>query len=409
VDMDRLAAEVRLDLASEVAEARAEVHFSLDGPDGYPVFDLRQEIDAASFDGQALPPEALAYTDMGAGPGARMRAVDLRCEAGSAHTLEVRYRLGRPDAEDAKGIEWDSSGGAVSWDFGMSDLRPGRYLESWFPANLCHDSLVIELSVELVGTRRPHLVLANGDAGARRPGMSWEVRYPAQYTSLSPLLCLCPEDGVELVSGPAVTVARLPGGTGTAADVAADASAWLAYFGARYGTWAHGERFLAVIWGQPRGMEYDGATTAPEAALEHEVFHSWFGRGVKPASARDGWVDEAMATWATASQRAAGSRFLVEELGLDEPAATLCPPHPWSRHTPKEAYATGARLLAGVAHMAGGAARLRAALAAWHQAHAGGAASTEDLARHLGSWCGRDLGPWWDRYVYGEMNAEACG
>jgi hypothetical protein len=408
VDMARLGAKVRFDTVAGVAEVLAEVDFSIDGPDGYPVFDLRQDVGAACLDGRQVPPEALAHSDLGAGWDARARVVDLILEAGSWHRLELSYRLGRPEAEAAKGIDWDTTAGGVSWDLGMSDLSPGRYLESWFPANLCHDSLAIELSIEVGGTSRPHLVLANGDVEERKPGRSWEVRYPARFTSLSPLLSLCPADRAEVLTRGPVTVALLPGARADAAHVAADTSAWLAYFSARYGPPAHGEGFLALIWGEARGMEYDGATTAPEPALEHEVFHSWFGRGVKPASARDGWVDEAVATWATASRRAGGSRFLVEELGLDEPPAILCPPHPWSRHTPGEAYATGARLLAGVAHMAGGAAALRAALASWHEAHAGRAASTEDLARHLSSWCGRDLKPWWDRYVYGEITAEAC-
>ena len=75
---------------------------------------------------------------------------------------------------------------------------------------------------------------------------------------------------------------------------------WLAYTAARYGPWVHGDTFWAFVWGPGRGMEYDGATTASVPALEHEVFHSWFGRGVKPARAADGWIDEA---WTTLGHR----------------------------------------------------------------------------------------------------------
>ena len=194
-------------------------------------------------------------------------------------------------------------------------------------------------------------------------------------------------------------------GAGAGPEVtAADVAAWLCYFASRYGPWADGDRFVAVVWDHPRGMEYDGATTVSEQAIEHEVFHSWFGRGVKPASAADGWIDEAMASWATASRRSPAARFAEEELGLDEPLTLLCPTHPWSRHTPREAYSAGRRLLSGVAHLMGGAAQLRAALASWYQEHAGGPATTAQLAEHLGRWCGRDLSPWWDRYVYGRAD-----
>jgi hypothetical protein len=279
----------------------------------------------------------------------------------------------------------------------------------WLPANLCHDTFVLELAVEVAGTDRPHVLLSNGAARRHPSGRRWEVRFPESFTSLSPLLFLRPADEVR-----SARASTLAGGRqlevlcatvaeeGAGPDVtAADVAAWLCYYAARYGPWAHAGQFVAVVWDHPRGMEYDGATTASEQAIEHEVFHSWFGRGVKPATASDGWIDEAMASWATASRRSPAARFTDEELGLDEPPTLLYPAHPWSRHTPREAYSAGPRLLSGVARLMGGAAQLRAALAGWYKDHAGGLATTAELAEHLGRWCGKDLGPWWDRYVYG--------
>jgi hypothetical protein len=409
VDFLHLFALVRFDVASTAAEVSATAELRLDGPDGCPVFDLRQPVGTVRLDGRALPPDALGHRDMGAGYDARMRVADVVCEAGSTHELELAYRLGTPDAVGARPIGWSTTGDGVTWDLWMSDLEPGRYLEMWLPSNLCHDKLAIELVIEVVGTDRPHLLLANGAVVEEVPGCRWAVRYPPTCTSLSPLVVLAPADEVDLcrttttVAGRplGVTVACLADAGTDLAAVTADTVAWLSYFGARYGAWGHGDEFLAVIWGFPRGMEYDGATTACAQALEHEVFHSWFGRGIKPASAADGWIDEAMASWATATSRSAAGRFRVMQLGLDETPSLLCPPHPWSRHTPSEAYTAGSRLLAGVAHMAGGAAELRSALAAWYQNRSPAGGTTRALAEHLGAWCGRDLGPWWDRYVYG--------
>jgi hypothetical protein len=406
LDMASLSASVRFDVRAGVAEVSAVARFEVDGRDGCPVFDLRQGIGRARLDGAELPADALGPVEMGAGWDARMRALDVTCGAGSAHTLELGYQLGAPDATGAPAVEW--ADGSVAWDLGMSDLEPGRYLESWFPANLCHDTLGIDLTVEVVGTDRPHLLLANGEVVDQQAGRRWAVRYPANFTSLSPLLVLQPADAVEVVEGGAANTGlrrravRLPGADVDMAAAVADIDAWLGYCVTRYGRWSHGREFLAVLWGATRGMEYDGATTTAELALEHEIFHSWFGRGVKPAWARDGWMDEAMATWATSARRAGGTpRFWSEELGLDQAPTRLCLPHPWARHTPREAYGAGARLLAGVAHMAGGPAALRAALAAWHREKGGRAASTGELGRHLSKWCGRDLKPWWDRYVHG--------
>jgi aminopeptidase N len=147
-------------------------------------------------------------------------------------------------------------------------------------------------------------------------------------------------------------------------------------------------------------MEYDGATTSSVPALEHEVFHSWFGRGIKPARAADGWIDEAWTTWAT-SHRPEQPRFSAEPLGLEEPPVELYPQHPWARRTPEEAYTDGPRLFAGLAYLFGGAERLRAAMAEWYQVNAGRLVTTDGLAAHLKSWSGVDISPWWGRYVHG--------
>ena len=152
IDIERLRASVRFDVASRVADVSARLEFRLDGPSGHPVFDLRQTIGTAVLDGSAVPPDALGYCDMGAGEEARMRVVDVSCSDGPPHLLELGYHLEAPDATGAPGVGW--SPGGVSWDLLMSDLEPGRYLEMWFPANLCHDTLSIELDIEELAKRK---------------------------------------------------------------------------------------------------------------------------------------------------------------------------------------------------------------------------------------------------------------
>lgn len=406
MDMERVRASVCFDVRAQRAEVMAEAEFRVDGPDGWPVFDLRQDLVHAELDGRALSPGSLPHRDLGAGQEARARALEVMCPGGSRHNLALRYELGTPDATGSVPLGWSPEGDGVAWDLWMSDLEPGRYLEMWLPAGLCHDRLALELDIQVNGSDRPHCLVANGQVTELESGAHWHVRYPSTFTSLSPLLVLAPADQLAWCqavvghgSNLAVTVVSQAGAVRDLDAVCADTCAWLAGFDRRYGTWAHGGRFLAVMWDAPRGMEYDGATTACERALEHEIFHSWFGRGVKPASANDGWMDEAMASWATTSR--GEPRWAADELGLDHEPALLCPAHPWARSTPREAYTVGRALLSGVAAMMGGAASMRSALAAWHGSYGGGLASTEDLERHLSSWCGRDLSPWWDRYVYG--------
>jgi len=392
IDIDRVEASVTFDLVEKEASVSAAVDFVIDGPDGCPVFDLRQPVGSLRLDGEPLPGEAFFHQDLGGGEGAGVAMLDRSLAAGSRHRLELQYRLMTPEATGAVPIDWDDG---VRFDFWMSDLHPGRYLEMWLPANLCHDRFALGLDVRVLGTKVEHTLITNGAQ------QGWRVDYPAHFTSLSPMLVLQPSHTLEIRTRPAQLTVRSSECDADLAACEADIAAWLVYNAERYGPWVHGERFTAVLRPPGRGMEYDGATTAAVAALEHEVFHSWFGRGVKPARASDGWIDEAWTSWATSSRRREEGRFAVVELGLDEPPVLLYPPHPWSRYTPIESYRDGARLFAGLAHLLGGADRMRQSMADWYRAHAGGFVSTNGLQNHLTEWSGVDVGPWFERYVHG--------
>jgi hypothetical protein len=408
IDIESVEVSLRFDAAQRVADAHAVVELTVGPGTGCPVFDLRQPLDWLRLDGTNLPTEAAAHRDLGGGSGAAMRVLDRPLDGGSRHRLEMGYPLGPPNAEGAQPVEWRDGG--VRFDFWMSDLHPGRYLEMWVPANLCHDRFALTVEIQVTGAPDPHTVMTNGTETVAAPGR-WRIVYPGHFSSLSPMLVLAP--GAELESsrgsvhltgraGPVeVRSARHVEVDADLAACQADVIGWLAGNAARYGPWVHGRHFTAVVWGPGRGMEYDGATTASLGALEHEVFHSWFGRGVKPARASDGWIDEAWTSWATSSRRVEEGRFAETELGLEDPPVLLCPPHPWSRFTPVESYREGARLFAGLAHLVGGAGRLRSGMAAWYRANAGGLVSTADLEAHLSKWSGVDLRPWFDRYVHG--------
>ena len=383
VDVARVEARIVFDVATREASVAAAVDFVLEGYDGRPVLDLRQTVTALRLDGRTMETASFSPVDLGGGPGAEMRLVEAALAAGSRHRLELDYRLATPAAEGAEPVGWTGAG--VRWDFWMSDLHPGRYLEMWLPANLCHDRFQLVLDVEVAGGER-HTVVTNGSeevTGSNR----WRISYPAPFTSLSPMLVLRPAGDVELrrreADGREVVTAKVAESDADLAACETDVVSWLAHHERRYGPWVHGPRFTSVLWGPGRGMEYDGATTAAVGALEHEVFHSWFGRGVKPLRASDGWIDEAYTSWATASRRREIPRFHVEELALDEAPVLLYPPREWSRHTPVESYQQGSRLFAGIAHLLGGAPQLRAAMADWYQAHAGGFVTTADLEHHL--------------------------
>jgi hypothetical protein len=388
IDIREIDAILDFDVDRKVATADATVRFEVDGPRPN-AFDLRQVVGEAELDGEGIPAEALAHVDLGGGPGAEMRVIDRELLPGP-HILQLRYELRVPDAQDAVPVGWDE--GAL-FDLWMSDLYPGRYLEMWLPANLCHDHFSLAVDVQVSGGS--YSIVHNGELDGR------SIRYPEHYTALSPMLVILPTDLCVSRETGIVTVTALSTTEVDIDTVTADAARWVAGNMATYGEYVHGDVFTAYVWDSARGMEYDGATTASVGALEHEVFHSWFGRGVKPQSQNDGWIDEAYTTWSTASGRYEGERFAVAELGLDEDAEILSPQHPWCRSTPTASYRQGARLFAGIAHLAGGAEPLKRTMRAFYLSHKGRLVTTQQLERHLVSAIDEQIQSLFARYVYG--------
>ena len=357
MDVEQVSARLTFDVAARQASVEATIDFTVGPADGCPVLDLRQAVDSLVLDSAPLTPDVWPHRDLGGGPGAEMRVLDRVLAAGTSHRLELAYRLATPDSAGAQPIGWGE--GASHSTCGCPICTLGATWRCGFPPT-CARPLRPHPGGAVVGAGVEHAVLSNGAGRALTSGATG-IEYPAHFTSLSPMLVVAPAPDFEIrrrrlaLAGRDEPITLL---TADHAEAGADAAAceddiagWLSQQAVRYGPWAHGSSFIAVLWGAGRGMEYDGATTAAVAALEHEVFHSWFGRGVKPARASDGWIDEAWTSWATSSRRVEEPRFASEELSLDEPPVVLYPPHPWSRHTPTEAYREGARLFAGIAHL----------------------------------------------------------
>lgn len=410
IDIGSIEATVVLDAGAQIASAVATVQFTTGAQDGAPIFDLRQDILSASLNGSPLDPQALAPHDFGGGAGAEMRVIDVVLPACSDHTLVLEYALEQPAAGGSRPLAWTGDTG-VGWDFWMSDLTPGRYLEQWLPANLVYDRFALTLDLELVGSTLPHTLLTNG-AVDPLADTHWVVTFPPTFTALSPLLVLAPS--AELVAHPATTL-TLDDGTelalelykdaGVPADLsglAADIEVWVEEFGRTVGPYPDGDRLTVYVWDEPsRSMEYDFGTTSNVASLKHELFHVWYGRGVKPARQSDGWIDEAWDMYSTES----GISFEVVPFDFGRPPVTLSTDDPWSRVTPSASYSDGYLFFAGLADlMALGP--LRDEMGVFYQENVTGLVTTQQLETQL--YCvAQDPGVLeaFHRFVYGNGGA----
>lgn len=402
IDIVDLKATLRLDARERSAFATATLTFETGG-EGFPLFDLRQrEVVKAWLDGEMLDPEKMAPHEVSQACGS-MRILEASLPAGTRHELKLEYRVGMPDAPQAQGVEW-REGRGVLWDTWFSDLNQGRYLEQWFPANLLHDQHPMTLELDLVNAGAPHLLITNGAVTARGEH-SWTLAFPPTYTAFSHLIVLVPASEV----GAAVHESKLKGGRQLRVEafvrheaghdparVAERTAEIVKKFDEEVGAWAHPAYVPVYVWTGGRSMEYDGGTTTALGALEHEMFHSWFGRGVKPASQDDGWWDEAWNMYVTSGFRR------KPDLSQEGPPVVLSTGDPYNRITPGDSYGAGALFFARVAQEIGDE-KLRKLMGEFYSAHAPNPATTGEMEALLLAKGGKakEVRRLFWRYVYG--------
>ena len=353
IDIQLITATLTFDGSTSTGSGDATLEFTMGLADGNPIFDLRQTITEVWLDGVSLPVASVAHHDFGGGTNADLRIVESVLPAGSTHTLRVTYSLGPPQASTAgtyqPAMTW-SAGPRLVFNFGFTDRGAGRYLEAWIPANLVYDQFELNLTLQVLTTAISHSIITNGTVTSLGTN-HWSVAFPARFTALSTLLEVRATDTVTSltdttvlpVSGIEVTIEawKLTSGSDNLTTQINNIKTFLANNENSTGLYLHGNRFVAFL--NVGGMEYEGGTTTSPGALQHETYHSWWARGVKPATQPDAWFDEAWTVYQDFG--ATGST----PLNFSNPPVELCTRNPWVRITAGGAYGDGNTFFEGVA------------------------------------------------------------
>ena len=357
IDIQAVHASFLFDGNTLHAVADVTISYTVGPTDGHPIFDLRQIITQAWLDGVIFPTAKLAAHDFGGGTMAELRIIESSQGAGSVHELRVQYDLNTPLAQLGgsypPAIEW-FAGPKLRLSFGLSDLNAGRYAEAWLPANLLFDQYTINLALQITNTLAEHQVITNGEVVSL--GFNhWSIQFPDRFTALSPLLEVRASDTLQFqsdtvtlpISGKTVTIEawKLTTGSVNLTTQINHIKIFLTENESHYGPYLHENRFIAFF--HVGGMEYEGGTTTSASALMHETFHSWYARGIKPASQADGWWDEAFTSW-----HDSGANDAVP-FDFSHPPVILCSRNPWQRITPSNAYTDGETFWKGMAALLG--------------------------------------------------------
>jgi hypothetical protein len=409
IDIESVSAIFTFDGATQTATADSTITYTVGPTAGNPIFDLRQNITQAWVDGVNFPVSQLTHHDFGAGTFTNLRMIEAIQTAGSVHTLRVTYDLAVPDSQLGgsylPALDW-LAGPKLQFVFGLSDLYKARYAEAWLPANLIFDQYSIRLELRITGTMAAHSVITNGTI--TNVGLNhWSIDFPARFSALSPMLEIRATDTLNQqidtiilpVSGKTVTIEawKLVTSPVNLTNEISNIKAFLTDNENDYGAYLHDDRFVAFFNGSG-GMEYEGGTTTSTSALLHETFHSWFARGIKPASQADGWCDEGFTTFHDFDANDS------TPFDFTDPPVLLCSRDPWQRNTPENSYGDGNNFWKGIAAMIG-VGTLNNLMGDFYNKHKGEPVSTQMIEEFLLCNSGNpNLVDAFHRFVYGLGN-----
>jgi|SoiMethySBSTD1v2_1073268.scaffolds.fasta_scaffold07846_8 hypothetical protein len=396
VEFKRLDLSLTVDVPAKQGIGRARIPFTVTQR-GAPLMDMVPPPTRLELDGRQLAIDAFPEAEPPNGE-AKVRVLDVELEPGEEHVLTIDYGLAPAT------LSFGNGGAQLA--FFMNDLDDREYLEQHAPANLEFDQHPTSVDIRLLGAAREHQLFSNGSTTPTANG--WSVQFPSYFASSSHYLHLT-DRSVHVAkdrfqtgarSIPILAYAERANEANEAIRVAKEVIAELE---ADYGAYAHESLTIYITGDIDGGMEYCGATMTQLGALEHEITHSWFARGVMPGNGNSGWIDEAIASW-----RDYG--YPSRAPNPHRAAVNLAAFPPYRRQTPDAAYREGALLLAEIDFLSkqGGGAGLRAMLRTLYAQKQHEQITTEFLKQFLETQSGLNLKAMFDRFVYNKGGPESA-
>ncbi len=322
--------EINYDIGGRSASATATI--SLNMPEsGRLIFDSVEAPTSIKFNGKVV-----SATETRTPQGeTTLRVLDIEASRGN-HTLVVEVPLKTL-------VEFTGTG--VRSAFWTSDLSERQFLERYLPANFEFDQVEMSFTVNFQGGGSNQVIYTNGSVRALRNN-SYKISYPSYYTSSSIFFHTMPEgdmeelrfsfksiDGREL-PGVVYLKRSMMGSKRKLEELKSSTVEIMQELESDYGPFLHSQ--IIVYNAGLGGMEYCGATMTSRSALGHELFHSYFARGVMPANGNSGWLDEALASWRDEGYQKSSSMMGSSRMSN----------HPYyTRTTDRAAYSFGERFM----------------------------------------------------------------
>jgi hypothetical protein len=386
IDMQEATYNLVYDVANRTAKAHSEITFTMDQA-GYPVFDLVPNIELAQMDGENVNVELVRSPDH----LTDVRVIEKFLNAGR-HTLVIENSI-------SKYLKFAPDG--VANAFFMDDSVDRGFLEVFLPSNLQYDQYKMHFNIQVTGTTNVHEVLTTGVLKSTGTN-SWSVDFPQYFNSAALYLHIAKigyfeklqttftnKDGKVIP----VLIYKKAGGPENLNRFLTTAKESILNLETNFIAWPHPNLVIYATEseeGMGGGMEHCGATMSSYSALEHELSHSFFGRGFLPADGNSAWIDEALAMWSEDNYSPSSV--------LNDNSDNMGNVGDYYRSTKRTAYTTGMDLMA---YFEGKTGKMKPFLKDFLTKHVLKTITNADFQNELQVFTGQNFSREFNTYVFG--------
>jgi aminopeptidase N len=294
VDIETIEAVFDVFPAESRVQAQAAAVFHMRAGQSRPILHFAPAQTAAdvalSLDGQALAVDGGRDVHFLTFERSGQTSLELQRDlaAGTSHRLEVSWSFALTDA----GRRFFTN---------VNDIE-GRGNEIFFPTLNTPHELARHVLVFRVHGAAPYLAVGSGLVTSRSApdAQEWVLDTEREVASYTVMFHVAPAASHVLserrVQGVDVRVLAPSGGV-TAEQAFSTLDPWLPELDRALGPFPMPRGLSVVLTQSGGGMEYFGGTTTSLSALQHEVFHMYFGCSTVARTYRDSWWDEAIDMW----------------------------------------------------------------------------------------------------------------
>lgn len=359
---------------------------------GKPVFDLIPAARNAYLDGQPV-----SIIETTAPDGGKLRQVDGVVEPG-VHTLELENSF-------SKNVRYNIFTRRVSSAFWLRDLKYRMFLEQYIPANFEFDQYQMIFNLTFAGTTAAYQDIYTNGKVSQTSSNSYQIVFPEYFTVSCPYFHTTPKGQkkrldftYKSIDGRDLNVTVYTSWWSNPRKFKDESQKIFKELEADYGPWGHDGLVAYETFPGTGGMEHAGAAQTSVAALDHEMLHSYFAKGVMPARGNAGWIDEAIASWRDYGyQRKPLPGFTGSDLGLGSI---------YKRNTDDRAYAMGREFLAYLDYRLQDNGGLKAFLRGYFAAYKHTVITQEHFKNNLEFFSGLDLTEAFDTYIWGKNSQD---